>query len=72
LRYTLYIDESGDFQSPRGQWVLSGVLFSESYENCEKFLTSKLSDMPKNLGLKSIKDFHLTEFRSKTKLDSHS
>ncbi len=63
MKYTLYIDESGDFESKRGQWVLSGMLFSDTYENCEKFLTSKFSDTPKKLGLKSIKDFHLTEFR---------
>lgn len=63
MRYTLYIDESGDFESAKGQWVLAGVMFAESHENCEKFLTSKLSDMPKKLGLESIKEFHLTEFR---------
>jgi hypothetical protein len=63
MKYTLYIDESGDFETPRGQWVLAGVLISDSYADCEKMLTNKLIDMPKELGLKSIKDFHLTEFR---------
>lgn len=63
IKYTLYIDESGDFQSERGQWVISGMLFSDTHENCEKFLVSTLSSMPKELGLKSIRDFHLTEFR---------
>ena len=38
MKYTLYIDESGDFQSPKVQWVISGVLFADTYENCEKFL----------------------------------
>ena len=29
MNYTLYIDESGDFLSTRGQWIISGVLFCE-------------------------------------------
>jgi len=63
MKYTLYIDESGDFETQRGQWVLSGALFSDTYENCEKLLINKLSSVPKQLGCDSIKDFHLTEFR---------
>jgi len=63
MKYTLYIDESGDFETQRGQWVLSGVLFSDTYENCEKHLINKLSSVPKQLGCESIRDFHLTEFR---------
>lgn len=63
MKYTLYIDESGDFETQRGQWVLSGMLFSESYDNCEKHLTNKFKGLPKELGLKSMKEFHLTEFR---------
>jgi len=63
LNYTLYIDESGDFESNRGEWVLSGMLFSDSYEKCEKIFSNKFRAMPYDLGLRSIKDFHLTEFR---------
>ena len=63
MNYTLYIDESGDFQSQRGQWIISGVLFCEKYENCENILRSKFYNMPNELNLNSIKDFHLTEFR---------
>ena len=63
MNYTLYIDESGDFETQRGQWVLSGALFADTYENCEKLLINKLSSVPKQLGCESIKDFHLTEFR---------
>ena len=63
MKYTLYIDESGDFETPRGQWVLAGLLISDSYANSEKMLSNKLSKMPKQLGVKSIKDFHLTELR---------
>lgn len=63
MNYTLYIDESGDFQSPKGQWIISGVLFREKYEECEKILDNKFHTMPEELHLKSIRDFHLTEFR---------
>jgi len=63
LKYTLYIDESGDFESNRGEWVLSGMLFSESYEKCEKVFSNKFRAMPYDLELRSIKDFHLTKFR---------
>jgi hypothetical protein len=65
MEYTLYIDESGDFESLRGQWVLAGVLLKGRYNECEKILSSKLSTLPKELGINSIKDFHLTEFRRK-------
>ncbi len=63
MNYTLYIDESGDFESNRGEWVLSGMLFSDSYDKCEKVFTNKFRAIPYDLGLRSIKDFHLTEFR---------
>ncbi len=63
MNYTLYIDESGDFQSPKGQWIISGVLFQEKYNECESILKNKFYNMPEELNLKSIKDFHLTEFR---------
>ena len=38
MKYSLYIDESGDFETPRGEWVLAGLLFSESYDQCENIL----------------------------------
>lgn len=63
MKYTLYIDESGDFESQRGQWLISGVLFSESYKVCENTFTKKFKSAPAELNLKSIKQFHLTDFR---------
>lgn len=64
MNYTLYIDESGDFVSERGQWLISGVLLADTYENCEQSLKSTMSNAPRELGLESIRQFHLTEFRS--------
>ncbi|WP_429231946.1 hypothetical protein [Aeromonas veronii] len=63
MNYTLYIDESGDFESEKGQWLISGVLFSESYKVCENTLNTKFKTVPSELNLRSIKQFHLTEFR---------
>jgi hypothetical protein len=64
-KYTLYIDESGDFDSPRGHWVIAGFLVDESYEESERILNAKFAKLPEVLGERSMKDFHLTEFRSK-------
>ena len=64
VKYTLYIDESGDFESQKGQWVLSGMLLPDLFDVCEKQLSNKFKLMPRNLDLKSIKSFHLTEFRA--------
>jgi len=69
MNYTLYIDESGDFQSQRGQWIISGVLFQEKYDECENILKNKFHNMADELNLKSIKDFHLTEFRREFRHD---
>ena len=63
MNFTLFIDESGDFETQRGEWVIAGVLFAESVEIVNKKLNTKLSNLPNQLGLKSIKDFHLTDFR---------
>jgi len=76
MNFTLYVDESGDFETQRGQWVLSGVLFATNFEACEQQLNNKLSTLPKELTsfkdscnlikspkIRSMRDFHLTEFR---------
>jgi len=63
MNYTLFIDESGDFENPKGEWIISGVLFSTDFKNCEKYLKSVLNSTPAQYGLDSIKRFHLTEFR---------
>ena len=54
MNYTLYIDESGDFQSQRGQWIISGVLFQDQYDECESILKKKFKNMPEELNLKSM------------------
>ena len=64
MKYTLFIDESGDFESSRGQWLISGFLCSAELSTSEKALEDACQVLPSKLGVKSIRDFHLTEFRS--------
>jgi len=76
VNFTLYVDESGDFETQRGQWVLSGVLFAAGFGECEQQLNNKLSTLPQELTcfkdfcglvkspkIRTMRDFHLTEFR---------
>ena len=53
-----------NFESQKGKWVLSGVLLPDLFDMCENLLSEKFKLMPRNLDLKSIKSFHLTEFRT--------
>lgn len=63
MKYTLFIDESGDFKEQKGQWLISGFLCNAGYEESTKALDKVLNRLPDKLGIKSISDFHLTEFR---------
>jgi hypothetical protein len=65
MKYTLYIDESGDFTSKRGQWVVSGVLLAAPVDECKKKFRYLFADLPQKLKLHSIADFHLTALREK-------
>ncbi|MDD6205895.1 hypothetical protein [Succinivibrio sp.] len=63
MKYTLFIDESGDFTSQKGEWVIGGTLFEGDYQT--------VADKLNNINLKSTdlsqrrEEFHLTELRSK-------
>lgn len=63
--YTLYIDESGDFESQKGEWLIGGYLISARKDEADQALQHALSPLVKELGLKRITDFHLTELRRK-------
>lgn len=65
MHYTLYIDESGDFESSRGEWVVTGIFIPLKLNECEKILPTAFRALPRQLELQSIKDFHLTEFRTR-------
>lgn len=60
--YTLFIDESGDFnQAPR--WIVSGILCEGKPTIAEKRLKNALDPLPRQFGLKACSDLHLTELR---------
>lgn len=63
MNITLFIDESGDFTNFRKDWILGGLLCFSNYADSNKVLANVCSPLPSNLGLSSIKDFHLTEIR---------
>ncbi|MGE4502512.1 MAG: hypothetical protein AB7D03_06555 [Thiomicrospira sp.] len=63
MNYTLFIDESGDFENQRGEWLISGALFKGTLQDVNQTLKTKLKDFPKEINVNSIRDFHLTEFR---------
>ncbi len=64
MYYTLFIDESGDFETKKGKWVISGLLVEGKFAEIDLEFRKIYSHIPKNLGFDSIKDFHLTEFRA--------
>ncbi len=66
MNITIYIDESGDFESNKGEWVVAGMLSKSDYKTTDMALNKYLKNFPEKIGLKEDKtEFHLTEFREK-------
>jgi len=62
MNYTIFVDESGDFEhSPR--WIVSGVLCKGDPASAEKAIKGALYNVLKNYRLSSCRDLHLTELR---------
>lgn len=62
MKYTLFVDESGDFsRAPR--WIVSGVLCEGIPEQAENQLKKFIFHIPRQFNLSSCKDLHLTELR---------
>ena len=62
MKYTLFIDESGDFdKAPR--WIVSGVLCEGRPEQAENQLKNAIFHIPRQFNLSSCADLHLTELR---------
>lgn len=63
MNYTLFVDESGDFESFNGEWVIGSILI----EGSKEIVNEKLSNLPKLLNSSgapfSLNEYHLTEFR---------
>ena len=63
MNYTLFIDESGDFTSRQGEWVVAGLLFPDTLEQATKTLNTVFYGFADANGLTDERDFHATELR---------
>ncbi|MHB1462498.1 MAG: hypothetical protein ACYC1M_14520 [Armatimonadota bacterium] len=59
MQYTLFVDESGDFESHRGQWVVAGVLFPGDEKTIEQRIKSDVAQAE----LPELHQWHLTGLR---------
>lgn len=65
MKYTIFIDESGDFTTDKGKWIISGFLCVSDYDSSIKSINDICKNIPEKIEVQSIKDCHLTEFRKK-------
>ncbi len=66
--YTLFVDESGDFEHFRKRtgWVISGVLVPGKRAAAEQAAEEALLPVARGEGLQNSKQVHVTELRRKT------
>lgn len=64
MNYTLYIDESGDFESLDRPWLVGGLIIATSFKESEQLLSNLINPLMTQYNLNSQKDFHLTEIRT--------
>lgn len=62
MRYSLFVDESGDFQRSK-EWIVSGLLCPYDKTTAENNLKKTLGHLLQRSGISSIKKMHLTELR---------
>ena len=62
MRYSLFIDESGDFQHSK-EWIVSGILCPYDKGTSEKYLKKTLGHLPQRSNISSHKKMHMTELR---------
>ena len=68
-KFTLYLDESGDFTTKSRPWIIGGLLIGESFSGAEKVMTKVFKDFIRKYNFDSIEDFHLTEIRERYRND---
>ena len=61
--FTLYIDESGDFESPNQSWLIGGLIIADSFKNSEDKLHAAIFPLIEKYELNGQNEFHLTEIR---------
>jgi tetratricopeptide (TPR) repeat protein len=62
MKYTLFIDESGDFEESE-QWVVGGVLCRANAQRSRLQIRKALQHLPAKFDLDSSQDLHLTDLR---------
>ena len=62
MKYSLFVDESGDFHQSK-EWIVSGILCPYDKDLAEKNLKKTLGHIPKRSDISSHKKMHLTELR---------
>ncbi len=62
MKYSLFIDESGDFHHSK-EWIVSGILCAYEKDVAEKYLQKTLGHLPQRVNISSHKKMHLTELR---------
>lgn len=62
MRYSLFIDESGDFQRSK-EWIVSGILCPYDKKTAENYLKKTLGHILQQSGVSSLNKMHLTELR---------
>ena len=72
MNYTLYIDESSDFQSPNQSWLVGGLIIADSFKNSENELSAATYPLIDKYELNGQSDFHLTEIRRNSDNDKAS
>ena len=67
MKYTLFVDESGDFgESNRTTpWVVGGVLCPLSFKDAERKIGNRLNPIPSQHGLSGRGEMHRTELNQK-------
>lgn len=63
MKYTLFVDESGDFETQRGEWVVAGPLCACGLKAFEKRVGNVLNPIPSQFGLEGRRQMHLSDLR---------
>lgn len=64
IKLTLYVDESGDFETARGEWVVAGLLCRADQQDADLVLAKFFNDQAEAGLSPALADCHLTEIRS--------
>lgn len=65
MNLTLFVDESGDFETARGEWVVAGLLCRTRCRDAEADLSSVFGKQVEAGAIPSLAECHLTSIRSK-------